>query len=413
MTLLIWLKIMADLSFYYAYAGFIASFTGSAFSLPGIVIPSILCAVSMFVPKDRRLCRTAVMLPGIVCFLLPGMSSGDRIALIPALLYCGYLARTDTYDLSHTRQSDVFLLFVKSYPVFFIVMLLLGCLDRLMAYSLSPAVLTVTLCVFLMRVLRHEREIYTAPRFLLTNGMTLAAVLAAAWILHLKAVTDFLTSVLLAFYNNVIMPILMAVIYAAAGIITFVITPLFALFGQISGEEDTQTEMDLSGTDLSDFESVDQVQAQWLLQLLKALVLLALIALAAAVLVRLFRYLAGSHSEDADPALLSGEEHADPVRPDHAGDSGTPLSPLHPVNRVRRQYRRYLKLCRERGFTPAICHTSRDICHCAAGLYEDSSPADQLRELYIRARYQGCASREDAAAAEQLVNELRRQIKSA
>lgn len=408
MTLLIWLRVMADLSFYYAFAGFCASFTGPAHSLPGIIVPSLLCALARRIGNPLRM---AVVVPGLLCLLLPGMSSGDRIALLPALLYCGYLAWTDNYDLSHSRQADVFLLFGKTYPIFFLLMLIMSGPDRLLTYSLFPALLTVILCVFLLRILRHDPEVYLRPGFLLNNLLTLGILLAAAWLLHLQAVTDALKALVLTIYDRILAPILIGILYVVVGIVSLAVTPLLSLLRQDGENETLMMETDLSITGLTDPSSTGQTGAAWLLHLLQALGILVILAAAVAILLLLFRYLAGNRTETAPAGLAAEEIHSGPERPRSAADRKHHVSPRHPVNRVRRQYRKYLVLCRHSGFTPPDFFTSEDIREGSGILFSDTENVGQLREIYIRARYQGTATREDADRAEEIVRQLQKNLK--
>ena len=406
MTFLLWLRAAGDLAFYYSYAAFFVSLSGSAFSLPGILIPSFFYALSRIGRKSRTL-RCTVALLGAAALLVPVLGLWDRIALVPAVAYAGYLARNDNYALSHDRQTDVFLLFCKSYPIFFAIIALMGGFRLLASYSLLPALLTVVVNVFLLRVLRHEPEIYTKPRFLLESLRTPAAFLFAAWLMHLDAVTTAVKTVLFALYQYVIVPLLWAVLYLFALIISLLVTPLMQLF---SGAEVTSLDMESGIEGLADQAASDSTGESYplILQALKILALLAVIAAVCTFLILFFRRLAGDRQTAAasdEPTQVSHRT----VRPPAAEkEERLPVSPLHPVNQVRRQYRRYLKLCRSLGYTPNIFDTSRDICRESSGLFPgEASAAAQLRELYLRARYRGEATREDAVRASRLVDQLR------
>ena len=406
MTFLLWLRAAGDLAFYYSYAAFFAALSGSAFSLPGILIPSFFYALSRFGGTSQAR-RCAVALLGAAALLLPMLGLWDRIALVPAIAYAGYLARNDNYSLSHDRQTDVFLLFGKSYPIFFAVIALMGGFRLLASYSLFPALLTVVVNVYLLRVLRHEPEIYTKPRFLLQSIRTPAAFLFAAWLMHLDAVTSAVKTALLALYQHVIAPLLWAILYLFAMIISLLVTPLMQLF---SGAEVTSLDMESGLEDLADQTAQESSGEGYplLLQALKVLALLAVVAAVCVLLILFFRRLAGDrgNAEASDEPTLISQRTVRPAA--QKKEERPPVSPLHPVNQVRRQYRRYLKLCRSRGYNPDIFETSRDICRESSGLFPGgASAAAQLRELYLRARYRGEATREDAILASRLVDQLR------
>ena len=405
MTLLIWLRLAADLSFYYAFAAFFVSLSGTAVSLPGIFIPSFFCALSRLA-GDRRMLRCSIVLPAVLTILLPVLGMWDRIALIPAITYSFYLAWCGNYNLSHERQSDMFLLFGKSYPIFFLYAALFGGLRLLIAGSLLPALIMVILSVYLLRVLRHEPEIYTKPRFLLTNMWTLVVFVLAAWLMHLDAVTHAITSALLFVFHNIITPILSAALYAIAYIISFLLTPLMQFF---NGNADFSLNTETGVEGLADQNLSENAGAQYplLARILSVAAVLAAAALVCVILIRLFRRLAGDRTSSIESEIPTQRLDRSAAPSDEKFQRQFHVSPLHPVNQVRRQYRRYLKLCRGRGYTPCDFYTSREICRQTGDLFDDTACIDELRALYIRARYRGDASREDSVRAAQLVDQLR------
>ena len=76
------------------------------------------------------------------------------------------------------------------------------------------------------------------------------------------------------------------------------------------------------------------------------------------------------------------------------------------AQQVRAQYRRFLKLYRRAGFPRSPRDTSRDIVRYSREAMGDDVSA--LRELYIAARYDGAATREDAAQAREICARLKR-----
>jgi hypothetical protein len=96
---------------------------------------------------------------------------------------------------------------------------------------------------------------------------------------------------------------------------------------------------------------------------------------------------------------------------------------------VRRQYRRFLKACREANLPLLPADTSEEIrlraeqtlmqragSPAAGNTVNDTQElrqaARQLRALYIRARYNGKASRADAAESKRLTDRLLRAMRA-
>ena len=441
MTLILWIRLMADLSFYYAYAGFFVSLAGSAFCLPGIVLPSLCCALpwsagcrfgmkgfraqqkSAAAPdapgspesssdssgagtegREGRLLRMILLLPSLICFVLPGIGTGDRIALLPALFYLAALAWTDRYSFSYDRQKDVFLLFLKTYPPFFILAAALGGYRELISSSLPPAVLTMVLCVWLLRTLRHEPKIYRNPRFLSGSSLSLAAILGGAFLLQLRTVTDALTAAAMTFYTGIAVPLLSALLYAAAFLFTLIVTPLLSLAG---GEGTTTSVPDFSMGEIMNETDLNAGSGSPLAaRILNVLGITLVCVFCAVLLLLLFRRLAGDKDTRKSSDLSIEERRLDLPHSQERSAEHLPRSPLHPVNRIRRQYRRYLQICRRKGFEPYPFHTSQDISRGTAGFFPDPSCAERLRELYIQARYHGVATPEGAAEARDLVRRI-------
>ena len=405
MIVLQFLRMLGDLSFYYAYAGFIVACTGSAFNLPGLLIPSVCYALSAKLQKNRNR-RLAVLLPELICFFLPGMTWPDRIALIPAVLYTVYLAWIGNYDLTSYRQKDVFTMFWKIYPFFFLFCWLLGGLDNLVSDSLPFVVVLAVVSIFLLRVLRHEPDVYNQPQFLLRNLLPLVIILIAAWILQIPAVFNALVSAVKALYSVTLLPILLGISAAAGYLFMRLLSPIF---NTLQSEEESDVEISTS-SDLSDLEMGSTSEGfQLFLQVLKAVFIIAVIVAVVIVLILLFKRMAGK--KEGQYSGLQGEERrSTDYSSQSTGGQSQPLSPRDPVNQVRRQYRKYLRICISRGFSPHTSFTSRDVVSRTEKIFPDPAPVEELRGLYIEARYHGSATKEDAARARELVSQLKQQL---
>ena len=77
------------------------------------------------------------------------------------------------------------------------------------------------------------------------------------------------------------------------------------------------------------------------------------------------------------------------------------------VGQVRQAYRRYLRLGAAQGIRRARNDTTLEIQRRFSGLFPDAETGP-LRELYLRARYDGHAEKEDAARAKEIVAQLKK-----
>ena len=77
---------------------------------------------------------------------------------------------------------------------------------------------------------------------------------------------------------------------------------------------------------------------------------------------------------------------------------------LSPVDKVRREYAVYLDHCQRHGVTILRGDTSLDLTGRAFGM--DFAAEAELRQIYLKARYNGTATAEDAARAAELVRKI-------
>ena len=77
---------------------------------------------------------------------------------------------------------------------------------------------------------------------------------------------------------------------------------------------------------------------------------------------------------------------------------------LSPVDKVRREYAIYLDHCQRHGVTILRGDTSLDLTGRAFGM--DFAAEAELRQIYLKARYNGTATAEDAARAAELVRKI-------
>ena len=254
--------------------------------------------------------------------------------------------------------------------------------------------LTALICsVLLMRSLRHDAEVYSSPGYQLLNLLAVAAVPAAAAVMSLETVLNGFFTVIKTIYR-----IIMGLIL---NVVMWIIRLIAAAFGKLGVSiqpEGQVPELDLSGAKemfgLSDSGSGAGDAVKY--------VFIALgVIIAAGLLFVLFRYF----SSGMDSASDNTEELLQSVRISRDTKKGEPEGT--PVHRVRQQYKRFLKFCVKQGIEISESDTSGEISSRSSWLPPAEASAE-LREIYIKARYNGTASKEDAARARKLCTALRR-----
>lgn len=387
------LRMAGDLLVYSAFAAF---FEASLGGQPGPLLwllPALcygLSACLMRHPVLRTGCA-ALALPGLL--LAPGWV--DRAAWLPAILYPLYLAWKGEYFLSADRQTDLFLLFCKAYPVFAILLSLAWNARAMLTVSLPLAVWAVLMQVFLMRVLRQTDAAARSPGYLLANAGLLLGLGGLGFAVSRPAVLGSLGTVLGAVYFGLVVPVLSVPLALAAWLVEHLVQPaLWAVLGWLASKAGRQNSTALEGTASSLHSSYFTPAAQPLLDGEQMLKILGVILLVTGGIL-LFRRLVQKNKVPL--------HEAGPVQTRQISRKGRRRWPsffLSPNARVRRAYERYLDRQARHGVTRGPAETSLDLLGRTPFL--DPEAERQLRRLYLKARYGECATSEDAVMAESL-----------
>lgn len=401
MILMHFLRALADLGLYYAFAGTIAGAMGGTMALAMLLAQSGCFALSAVLRK-RRWARLAALLPAAAALLLPGMELADRTAALPGLAYLAYLVWQGKYELRWGRQADVFSLLWKAFAPFAPISALFGCHESIVSCGFPIFLTAAAGSILLLRSLRHGPEIYLQRPFQARNWLAVGLLLAGAYF----ASTDgFLTCLWLA-YDRMLIPLLLG-IAMAVGIVCMVaaqalwwgVNQLFKMGWEpssaISAADsvlDQAREMVGAGEDFNG-------------DILTALGVLA----AALACVLLFRWLVRRKSGPAENAAnLRGERRSIAEEP---APGRRELLPNTCAGRIRGQYRRFLKLCRKRGVELSPSDTSAQVSAKAARWMAEAETLAALEEIYCKARYGGQATREDLAEAKRLYGQVKKAAK--
>lgn len=403
------LRMAGDLGLYYAFASFFVGCFGGGLALPGLLIPAVCYALSAAL-REKGSVRLAALAPLAAGLLWPGMTMADRTAYIPAAAYAAYLIWREEYGLSQYHEADVFGILCRSYPIFAVMLGIIVDRTIMLERSLPLAVMCAVLCVALMRTLRHDVRVYARPSFLVRSTAPLALVALCAALLSWRPFVQGMTGAVWTLYLWTLYPLLRGIAWAVSGVLSraFPVMQWLASLFERSGEVVPESAWETGGAQAAETaaSSGGVSPAVWLVL---AAAGAALAVWAVLVLLRRMAQPNRNEAEEGGFALpFVRRAYEGPV----VGEK--PAEKRSAADKVRRQYRKYLRLCAERGTTLRPCDTSRDVMERAAGIRRSSSAAEEeLRALYLRARYSGAADKADAARAKELLRQIREENRPA
>ncbi len=402
MLTLVFLKAAADLAMYYTFSAFFAGLMGAE---PGAMLVALAIqagALTLSYAAQRwgkkRLIPAAL---GFLGVLLPGLETGGRVAVAAGAIYVLVLALRENYEPDWLQQKEIFSLFWKGFLLFILVALFFSRPELFWGGSLPFALAGMSLSVLLTRSLRHEKGVYCRPGYQAMNAFLVAAVLALAYVLTSDAalalgrmITDFIG-------GYVFRPIFDVFIF-----ITVVGEQIFAWVVSLF-EPMTPETPDISPTPepTPSFPPTDYAQAvgqppppnQQAGDISLVVLLLLLTVVTLLLLLKIKRGRQESGAADVE-TLRRGVEPL-PKREE------APSIPA--AAQVRAQYRKFLRLAQVRRCHTEKSDTSLDIRDaCVEKL--DGEAVTELRELYIKARYQGYATKTEAKRAKELYKRIKK-----
>ncbi len=377
----VFLKVLSDLCLYFAVVGafprlFVRDLT---FLLPGLCCA--LAGTLGYVVRERGSLRWLGLVPALASFLL-GDSTMELLLLVPPVIYVGMLLYTGAYGLSYYDYRESFLKMLTGLGIFALMVYAMGYFEGMFGESFDSYDITTVLFygaiygfsgVFLLRQLRLGADSRREDR--LRNSVQMILVLMVILVLAggLVAAEDLLHGVVSALFY---------VVMAAVGLVPMVIHEFIQWFMKDSGREFQETLAALQTEHLYTGEvtypSYTGMQVQqpeepgfpWVF----AVLVLVVLCVALVYLLRSMQATAKSIQAEAEEEKLE------------APASRTKGKPGSNRTRIRKLYRSYLKQQRRQGVKLEANQTSRDILDLA-GPQTDKAAAAQLRQLYLKARY--------------------------
>lgn len=414
MILLNILRMVADVAFYGAFAGYIAGCYGGSGAMVGAMLQSICFGLS-FLGGQRRSLRLLFLLPMLGCWAIYNESLPDCIMLLPTAAYIVWLVWKNDYALTYERQNRLFGTCWKMLLPFSAVFMLWGRISgntSVLDISLPYGLVMLVSSVLLMRTLRHDKQIYCQRRYQIVNYSIVALLLVVAGVLSSDVFLNGCKAVLGFLYRILLKPILQLLLK----VLELIIWLVYKLYELIAGEQDFHIPEDVFSIEMGEsdpiLESLEIEGAQeksiWLILLGWGL----LIAVVGLGLMFFFRWMnqRGSADPDSEEEIEIWETDPLPIFSPWKKAKKQENSEMH---KIRTLYRGFLKWCLKRGVQTRAHHTSLDVHQQFGAANGCEATSAQIRELYINARYAGRADQDGAKHMKKLCAQIRQEVKNA
>ncbi|MGN1023899.1 MAG: hypothetical protein ACI4OJ_10390 [Lachnospiraceae bacterium] len=417
------LRMADDLSLYYSIAGMVILARGGNTwtSVLTLVLFSLSFGLACLLSEKTKqgtgrggkiLHLLARFVPVLLtaAFLLYWMPTlADRIG---AGIAGGYTVFLLAAEREHPDRDKVVRNLIVQCVVFLFALLILaadGDLSLLAAIGVQMVLIHLFSAILLLRILRLPDEAAAETGFAGINAVLLGIPTAAALVLATPAARHAMAVALTFLWNRIIVPVLMCLLWILWGIcygIVWVVSRLFPDTDKvIAPKEVLQEQLTVLGEQTGLQQTSHEVSP--FLILLRQILPFALLVLAAVLIYRFLSANAGAKWEGLTP---------EPVREEKLSASGqTRRRDLRPrlvgrqaADRVRGEYRKYLRYLKEQGTKIDPSRTSAEILEEQESLRGEQPKEEQLRAIYLAARYDGQAKPEDARLAADLVKQIRR-----
>lgn len=405
MLMLVFLKITADLALYFTFAGFLAVVYGA---WSGFVFGSVLFGAAVFTVsyalKAKGRARFAPLVFGIIGGLAGASSIAECVVVIPAAVYMWYLAGKEVYEPDRYSQMGIFSVFWKVFLAFGLLMTVAGKAEEITAVSVPMGVLTMAASVLILRSLRHEPEVYLQRNYQMTNLLLVVCVVGLVLFLSSQMMVTLVVMTVKTIYQWVVLPVIMLVVYIFA-VIVWLLSKLFAFVKIKKLETDQQLQMQIMDVNQIFEGMVPGANHEELFA--KILMGIGIVA-AVIICILVFRMLAKRDQEVRKVSGVRDERTKTVIKREktkHRSEN------TH-VEIVREQYKRFLRMLAQQGVVTEKAHTSLDVQKQYRRVERseeiDGKLADELRQIYIAARYGQDAGAQEAQRAKEICSEIKK-----
>lgn len=317
------------------------------------------------------------------------------LVLVLTVGYTGYMIFAKKLYTSWDRQVDFFSLSWKLFLGFGVVAFLIGKTDVMLSYGIPLAICSLSSSVLLLRMLRHGPDVYLSKQYQLKSSVLLVCTLGVAWVFSSGFVRRGLAQTLSFIYMKLILPILNLLL----SIFVWIVSIVLKLLSWMNLHEISPEESQLGGgSTINPFANTD---ADYIGQSGSAELVLTIIGAIVLVVCAYFLFRWLSSSEKIQQIGLGGTVLSRNDNPEVKHERSTSLA-----HQVRKQYRKFLKLYKFSGGQISTSDTSADIMAKSVRQFPPETVAE-IREIYIRARYNNQATKEDLKKLRQMNQNLR------
>ena len=398
MLTLVFMKSLADMALYYTFAGFFGVLLGGteAVFLFALFIGSFAFSAS-YLLRDKGFWRFCPLILLTAAYIPARGCLADLIVITPPAMFLLYEAAARIYEPEWEQQINIFGVYWKVLLALVLLGTLFGAKDALKASAVPFAVVSLLCSVLIMRSLRHDPDVYCRKSYQLSNLAIVASAGIAAALLSSRGFLSVCGAVLKTVYEYVIAPIIMGLVFLLMQLIKLIAALLAWLkVAPPEAADDFNLNLQSASESLGIEETVQNGDAF-------EKIIIALGAVAAALIV-FFIFKALAKRAGFGGKKDSYSESRSYVQP----ESVQAFAGGDAVEKVRAQYRKFLRLLSRRGTEIRQYETSYEIGVSSQGLFENTDAVDEMREIYIRARYAGQADSEDARRARELLGEIKK-----
>lgn len=386
MTFFYFLRLLGDLSLFYAVANAFLCMTSCDVTFVPLIVLALCGALSFFLFQKKEPLR---FIPFI---LIPAAFIGvqDTVTgfiVLASAVYVAICVIRKVFVVDYDDRLSFLSLAVK---------LLLACILPMLLFiwdrelpRFVPFVLILMVSTFLLtQALRHDPRVFTQRHFRFTSLLIAVCILAVVLLISSPEFLKLVSLIPGLVYNWIIAPILMLFAYILGGLIYFVIKPIMEMVSPHIGSNLDQMSNLFGSQDsflegMEDFVNTPNTSVMEVIKTILTIVVVVAVVIFLAKLIgrgyHRFRY-------------TSAKESRTRITETHREREAPPLDLFPPADTrkaVRYYYRKFLRICLRMGYPLDDSDNSAIIEQNAKRMFrpESFSSLSSVRKIYIKARY--------------------------
>jgi len=401
MILAIGLKRINDICFYLTFASIFVSWMGGANLIKTLPVFVLATFLSAFLNSQGKI-KYITLLVILISFVMVPFKLINIVALIPIMIYMFYELKNTYKSDSQINYNEIFKLFVKVFFITISFMIIWSTFQSdlmpLIQNSLSFGIFFLVGSITLMRMLRHDETVLNQPEFQLFNALPLLGLILISLLTSSSFFLNLIGKMVNFLFFRIISPIL-------STIFLYIIFPFLNFIFSFLGSPIDSNEMSLNSiNNVIEFGALTDMEVEGL-DIFNLLLMVIFAVLIIFVIIKLFQKLL-LNSEPYNKAQGIQE-----IRKSLSDEKKSPSKSKHRRNnQIRDIYRKYLLLCQDNGIQIEPFMTSLDV-EQQASKYFQNSESKELREMYIKVRYNHCEySKAEVKQARTLYKKISKKI---